>query len=90
MRDIKPQTDEMMIGSEVGVKKGETRKIYPRLRLEHQFFPEAKKMEVGKEYEVTLKIKMTGISISRYQNDSEFDIVGIECEGSDEKKKGDK
>lgn len=86
MRAIKPKTDEMMIGCETGVKKGEPAKVYPRLRLEHQFFPEAKKMKVGEEYEVTLKIKMTGISISKYQNDSEFDIVGCEMEGSEDKK----
>lgn len=87
MRNIEPKTDEMMIG-EVGnvPKKAEPKKIYPHLRLEHQFFPESKKWEVGKEYEVTLKLKMTGLSIARWQNDSEFDIVGFECEGMKEDK----
>lgn len=78
MRDIKPKVDEMMIGCHDGPNKKEERKTYPHIRMEHQFFPETKKWEVGKEYTVTLKLKMTGISISRYQNDSEFDITGIE------------
>lgn len=58
--------------------KGKSKKTYPHMRMEHQFFPEAKKWEVEKEYTVTLKLKMTGLSISRFQNDSEFDIVGID------------
>ncbi len=56
-------------------KKGESRKVFPKLRVEHQFIPETKKWEVGKEYTVKLKLKMTGLSISKFQNNSEFDIV---------------
>lgn len=78
MKKIEPKTDEMMVGcSAEGTGKKETRKTYPRLRMEHQFFPEVKKWEVGKEYTVTLKLKMTGISISKFQNDSEFDITEV-------------
>lgn len=81
MRKIEPQTDEHMLGCVEGpMKKSEPTKFYPRLRMEHKFFPEVKKWEVGKEYTVTLKVKMTGISISKFQNDSEFDIVGIGAE----------
>ena len=72
MRNIEPKVDEMMVGGLLGMKKGEPQKTYPNLRLEHQFFPEAKKWEVGKEYTVTFKLKQTGISISKYQNDSQF------------------
>lgn len=75
-----------MKSSEVGLVKDTPRKIYPTVRLTHEFFPETKKWEVGKEYEVTLKLKMTGLSIARWQNDSEFDIVGFECEGMKEDK----
>jgi len=77
---IKPKEDDMMVGEAVsgGMKKKKSMKIFPHMRMEHQFFPEAKKMEVGKEYEVTLKLKCTGLSISKFQNDSEFDIVGVE------------
>lgn len=78
IRKIEPKVDEMFASP----TKGEKKKTFPRLRLEHQFFPEAKKWEVGKEYTVTLKLKMTGISISKFQNDSEFDIIGFEVKES--------
>lgn len=70
-------TDGPMVGSPSKSKK-EPKKIYPRLRLEHTFFPEAKDQKVGKTYTVELKVKMTGLSIARFQNDSEYDIVGYE------------
>lgn len=54
------------------------KKIYPRFRIELVHLPEAKEWEIGKEYNIGLKIKMTGISISKYQNDSEFDIIAID------------
>lgn len=89
MRDIIPKEDKMMCGpmceEETGPSK--SKKIYPTLRLKHEFFPEAKKMEVGKEYEVELKLRMTGISISRFENDSEFEIIGF---GSDDVKEDKK
>ena len=79
MRKIEQKVDEMgpMVESSGKMKKHEPIKSYPRLRLEHQFFPEVKKWEVMKEYTITLKVKMTGISISKFQNDSEFDIIGF-------------
>jgi len=57
--------------------KTESKPIYPSFRIELIHLPEAKKWEIGKEYKITLKLKMTGISISRYQNDSEFEIHAI-------------
>lgn len=87
MRKIEPKVDEYM-GCEVGPSKSskkEPTKTYPRLRLEHQFFPEVKKWDVEKEYTITLKVKMTGLSISKFQNDSEFDIVGFETGEKSEK-----
>ena len=77
MRKIEPKVEEMTDGPAM-VKSKEPKKIYPRLRMEHQFFPETKKWEVGKEYTVTLQLKMVGLSIARFQNDSEFEITGIE------------
>ncbi len=59
-------------------KKGESKKVFPTLRLQHDFFPEAKEWKVGKKYEVKLILKQTGLSISKFQNDSEFEIVGFE------------
>lgn len=53
---------------------------FPRFRIDSKHLPEAKKWEVGKEYTVTLKLKMTGISISKFQNDSEYDVIGIDVQ----------
>ena len=79
LRKIEPKTDEFMHGEVVGKSpKKESKKIFPHLRLEHRFFPETKKWGVEKEYTVTLKLKMTGLSISRFQNDSDFDIIGFD------------
>lgn len=78
MRKIEPKVDEMYGPGSGGLKKAESHKTFPTLRLEHQFFPEVKKWEVGKEYEIALKVKVTGISISKWQNDSNFDIIGFD------------
>jgi len=75
MRKVEPKTDDYdrpMSSKEKKVK------VYPQLRLDHESFPETKKWEVGKEYTIKLKLKMTGLSISRFQNDSEFYITGFE------------
>ena len=85
MKEIKPEASEYMESCCGSIKKGkDPEKIYPRLRLEHKFFPEAKKMKVGEEYEITLKVKMTGLSISKFQNDSEYDIIGCDMDGKED------
>lgn len=53
-------------------------KQFPRFRMELVHLPEAREWKIGKEYQVLLKVKMTGLSISKFQNDSEFDIIGID------------
>ena len=74
MRKINPKKDkEMWDSPRASMEKPQ----YPRFRIELTHLPEAKKWDIGKEYEVSLKLKMTGISISRYQNNAEFDIVEI-------------
>ena len=75
IRKIKPKTDSPMMD---GPAKVSERKIFPHLRMQLDHLPEAKKWDIGKEYTVTLKLKMTGMSISRFQNDAEFDIIGID------------
>lgn len=81
IRTIKPKTDDFMDGP----IKREKRKIYPHFRIDNSHLPEAKKWDIGKEYTVTLKLKMTGISISRFQNESEFDIIGIDPNSKESK-----
>lgn len=89
MRKIEPKVEQCGLDMPCNTvkEKEEPKKIYPHLRLEHQFFPETKKWEVGKEYKIEMTVKMTGLSIARFQNDSEFDIVGFDSEDTLEDKK---
>ncbi len=94
MRKITPETENYMesgpmVGSPSKAKK-EPVKVYPRLRLEHKFFPEVKDWEVGKTYKVELELKMTGLSISKFQNDSEFEITGFDDESGEPAENEDK
>jgi len=76
-RKIKPKSsNELGIGP-----SSENKKIFPHLRIELVHLPEAKKWDIGKEHTITLKLKQTGISISRFQNDAEFDIIAIDPQG---------
>ena len=83
MRKIEPKKYEGITNTPAKVSE---KPVYPNFRIELVHLPEAKKWEIGDEYTVILKLKMTGISISRYQNDAEFDIheIGI---GENPKKK---
>ena len=83
MRKIKPKKSEGMMATS---KKESSQPIWPSFRIELTHLPEAKKWEIGEEYEIGLKVKMTGLSISRYQNDAEFEIKEIEPEGAEEEK----
>ena len=79
MKKVKPKVDEYM---ESGIAKGMPQKgkdpvkTYPKFHLTHEFFPEAVKMEVGKTYKIELEVKCVGLSISRFNNDTEFEIHG--------------
>lgn len=79
MRKIVPKENDEN-GMEISDSSSKKKKIkeFPRLRLEHEFFSEAKKHEVEKEYTFKVKVKMTGLSISKFQNDSEYDIIEFE------------
>lgn len=88
MKKVTPRVEDyrengLMVGTTVKGKK-EPIKTYPRLRLEHEFFPEVKDWKVGETYKIELEVKMTGLSISKFSNDSEFDITGYEVESDDE------
>lgn len=77
MRKIEPKTDEFD-GPSIGSKKEEKKKIYPHITFRHEFFPETKKWKVGETYEVKLILKMDELSVSRFQNDSGFEIHGFQ------------
>lgn len=80
MRKVTPKTrEEMDCCMPVGSSKDKKQiKVYPHFRMEHEYFEEAKKIEVGKTYDIKLKVKATGLSISKFQNDSEFDIIEVD------------
>jgi hypothetical protein len=78
MRNIKPKQDEYMVGEGPGkLSKKKAEPVYPRMRLDLDTVPEAKKWEVGKSYQVEMELKMVGLSISRYDNSAEFEIRKI-------------
>jgi len=53
-------------------------KIYPQVTLRHEFFPEVKDCKVGMMCKIMMEVKVTGLSISRFSNDTEFEIHGFE------------
>jgi len=65
-------------------KKGESKPIYPTMRIDLTHLPEAKKWELGKTYEVEFGLRLVGLSQSRYDNSAEFEIVEIGPEASEE------
>lgn len=90
MRKIKPtEANTMDCPCEVSSSKEKNKKIYPSFRMDHKYFPESKKWEVGKDYTVTLKLTMVGQSISRFNNESEFEIKGIDPEATAEEDDGE-
>ena len=92
MKKIIPKIEECMectgvVGSPK--KSKEPKKCYPQIQLKHEFIPETKNWEVGKMYKIELEIKMTGLSISKFQNDSEFEIHGYDLKGESKNNKED-
>ena len=63
---------------------------YPKMHLDLDVIPEAKKWEVadagtdkGPSYTITLMVKMVGLSQSRFDKSAEFEIRGIEIDDAD-------
>lgn len=94
MRDVKPKQDEeLTVSSGPGkpLKKQKPEPIYPRVRIELDTLPEAKKWEVGDLYEIRMQVRMVGLSISRYDNSADFEIrkIGVESESDDDAEEAD-
>lgn len=78
MRYIKPKTFKMEMMS------NEDEPRFPMIDLDVKDIPEAKDWEVGKEYEVTLKVRMRSITDSIKGDDRVcFDILGVETDEDD-------
>ena len=88
MRKVVPKKDSYAIGG-IGpsLKKGESKPIYPTIRIDLTHLPEAKNWKVGNEYNLELELKMVGLSQGRFDNNAEFEIHGIETESSGEEAK---
>lgn len=59
------------------------------MRLELEAIPEAKKWEVvkegedkGKEYVISLRVRMIGLSQGRFDHSAEFELRGIDTKDS--------
>ena len=53
------------------------RDYYPSVHLPLAVIPEAKKWKVGETYEISLKVKQTGVSENEHGGNVSFDILGI-------------
>lgn len=85
MRNIKPKTDNYMIGEPAkSLKEGKSEPIYPKIRLDLDTIPEAKDWKIGKQYGIEMVVKMVGLSISKYDNSAEFEIRKIGAEDAEE------
>lgn len=82
MRKVVPEKDKYAEGP--GLKQVESKPRYPTLRFQLKDLPEAKKWKVGETYHVELDLKMSGISISRWDNSAEFEIHGVGTEAEEE------
>jgi hypothetical protein len=89
MRKVKPKQDEYMTGTPVGLSKKKSEPRFPTIRLDHDTLPEAKDWKVGTTYHVEMDLKMVSTSQSRFSNDSEFEIRGIETESEAEEEAED-
>lgn len=88
MRKVKPKVDDYSSGPMLKPTKSKPR--YPTVRMDLDTIPEAKEWKVGKTYEVGLKLKMVGISQSRFDNSAEFEIRGIEPDDTEVEDEADK
>ncbi len=93
MRDVKPQEIKRYELSKAESSKPQ--KKYCNISVDLNTLPEAKNWEPGKEYTVTFKMKMTGLSLRKssqandydyeYNNRAQFDITGVEIKGKPSK-----
>ena len=89
MHKVKPKTDKYMESSPVGLKKGESKPVFPTVRFQLEHLPEAKDCKMGDMCEVHVKGKIVALSQSRFDNSVEVEMheVGMEDMGTE---KGEK
>jgi hypothetical protein len=88
MRKISGRTSEEMYGRGLSpMTKSEERKYYPTVSIPLDAIPEAKNWKPGETYDVTLRLKMTGLSLRRYGDskdtgESSYEIHGVDAPGT--------
>ncbi len=92
MREIKAETAEERYG-DMSMASSKKAVYFPTTNFDNKILPEAADWEPGKTYVVTLKLRMTGISIRKNdkgkdRGDYNFDIVGVDPQGEAKEAKG--
>lgn len=64
----------------MGMKKEKSKPIYPTFRIDLKHLPEAKNWKLGDDAMIELKVKLTALSQSRFDNSAEFEIHEIDSE----------
>jgi len=80
MRKITPKVPEEVKSTEIGGMKP----YFPSFGLGLEHIPEAKRWKLGETYNIEMKVKLTGLSQSRYQNSADFEIVEIGADDDNE------
>ena len=57
--------------------KEDTKKMYPKVDIPLTDLPEAKDWEVGTTYNLAMKVKMVGITMGEYRDESTYEILAI-------------
>ena len=86
MHKVKPKTEKYMESSPVGLKKGESKPVYPTTRFQLEYLPEAKDCKIGDMCEVHMKGKVVALSQSRFDNSMELEMHEVGMEKGAEKK----
>ena len=58
------------------MKSENNKKMYPKIDLPIALVPQAKDWKIGGTYIVALKVKMTGITMNEYRDESTYDVLG--------------
>ena len=82
MKKIIPKVEEHMsaMPMSMGMKKEKSNPIYPTFRIDLVHLPEAKDWKLGDEAMIEMKVKLTSLSQSRFDNSAEFEIHEIDHE----------
>jgi hypothetical protein len=85
MKKVIPKIPEYLEEGLITPKKKKGKETYQRFNVTHDFIPEAKDLEFGKSYTIIMKVKVVGLSISRFSNETEFEVHEYDIKGKKDK-----